>query len=240
MLSTKNIMKTSRQSKQASSSRAFTLIELLTVIAIIGILAAILIPVVGAARDRARSAVCISNLRTIGQGVQLYALDNDGRTPPNSETNPAENTTVMGSLIGDGNAGGVGRNLGYLVGRPQGYGQIDYLETWEVLFCPSVSIPPLASGKAVKNIGYFWAYLSTGSWWITNNYLNDTIEQNPGTVLAFDFGPLLINSAVPPSHESIVNSVHLGGHVNSRSLAEANQTASHGPLVRYFDTGKVR
>lgn len=69
----------------ASASRAkssgFTLIELLTVIAIIGILAAILIPVVGAVRSAARTAVCKSNLREIGSALLLYAGDHDDRFP---------------------------------------------------------------------------------------------------------------------------------------------------------------
>ncbi len=56
-------------------SSAFTLIELLTVIAIIGILAAILIPVVGKVRASARSSVCTSNLRQIGQATHLFSAD---------------------------------------------------------------------------------------------------------------------------------------------------------------------
>lgn len=68
--------------RQRARSRAFTLIELLTVIAIIGILAAILIPVVGAVREKARGAKCASNLRQIGQAIYLHAEDHHGRTPP--------------------------------------------------------------------------------------------------------------------------------------------------------------
>ncbi len=68
----------------------FTLIELLTVIAIIGILAAILIPVVGAVRESARASQCLSNLRQIGSGIYLYADDNDGRLPPLSLTSALE------------------------------------------------------------------------------------------------------------------------------------------------------
>lgn len=56
--------------------RAFTLIELLTVIAVIGILAAILIPVVGKVRSSARSAHCVRNLSGLGAAFQLYAAEN--------------------------------------------------------------------------------------------------------------------------------------------------------------------
>lgn len=60
---------------------AFTLIELLTVIAIIGVLAAILIPTVGLMRESARRSQCSSNLRQIGSAFNLYAADNRGLYP---------------------------------------------------------------------------------------------------------------------------------------------------------------
>lgn len=55
--------------------RAFTLIELLTVIAIIGVLAAILIPAVGKVRQSANMSKSVSNLRQIGSGLNLVALE---------------------------------------------------------------------------------------------------------------------------------------------------------------------
>ena len=61
--------------------RGFTLIELLVVISIIALLVGILLPALGAARETARSAVCLSNMRQVGTTNVLYATDNDDWIP---------------------------------------------------------------------------------------------------------------------------------------------------------------
>lgn len=77
-------MNTASRPTVRHTHRAFTLIELLTVIAIIGILAAIIIPTVGRVRESARSAQCVSNLRQITMALMVYADDNKGFLPASS------------------------------------------------------------------------------------------------------------------------------------------------------------
>jgi prepilin-type N-terminal cleavage/methylation domain-containing protein len=67
-----------------SLARAFTLIELLVVIAIIAILAAVLLPVLAAAKNRALQAQCINNTKELQIGWELYATDNQDYMVPNS------------------------------------------------------------------------------------------------------------------------------------------------------------
>ena len=67
---------------QRYHSPAFTLVELLVVIAIIGLLAAILFPVLSTARENARRIACLSNTKQLALGVLMYAQDSDETLPP--------------------------------------------------------------------------------------------------------------------------------------------------------------
>ncbi len=68
-----------------SKRQGFTLIELLVVIAIIAILAAILFPVFAQAREKARSASCMNNLKQIGSAMMQYMQDYDGVLPSSTK-----------------------------------------------------------------------------------------------------------------------------------------------------------
>ena len=101
-----NTRRRGKASGFTNAQSAFTLIELLVVIAIIAILAAILFPVFAQAREKARQTSCLSNLKQLGLGFEMYKQDYDGMYPINRErtasdppSSDAEETVAWPELI---------------------------------------------------------------------------------------------------------------------------------------------
>lgn len=109
---------------------AFTLVELLAVIAIVAVLAGILLPVLARAREAARKAACQSNLKQIGMAFHLYLSDYDSYYPCNGDPNlwMGRNWRV---LIQDYLPGGRMNSL------PPGYREPISVKHSDVLLCPS-------------------------------------------------------------------------------------------------------
>ncbi|HVM46435.1 MAG TPA: DUF1559 domain-containing protein [Candidatus Acidoferrum sp.] len=137
-----------RLKNPASDRQAFTLVELLVVIAVVALLAALLLPALASAREKSRKAACISNLRQLGIAVQSYASDNEGKIPYGPKappfTNPADfypSTGAPTSLISLQSGAPVGLGLmlpQQLCGQPK------------VLFCPGSDQPLDANAELAK------------------------------------------------------------------------------------------
>lgn len=228
-----------------AKTSAFTLIELLTVIAIIGILAAILIPVTARVREQARLAACQSNLRQLGLAVHLYAEANDDMIPPNIHPDRQVPTTEWGSYVGDGRA--LGRLISRDIGGPASSAG-GFVDNPELLYCPA-SKPELFAASAdykepetispnnrLVRVGYMWIYYDAAAPNFRTNY--KTTIDTPNRPYIFDFpppgtaglGPLF---TITP-HNGRINVWHVGGHVSSFSEEEIVRRNTREILYDYL------
>ena len=143
--------------------KGFTLIELLVVIAIIAILAAILFPVFARAREKARQASCMSNLKQFGLALYMYAQDYDEKLPPHTDDDP----------------GGLPINWRYYIIILR---LTPYTKNYQILNCPSDNgwtVPADAAGGRWSSYDYNTACGNGGA--------PDALFHDPaGTVVFFD------------------------------------------------------
>ncbi len=157
----------------------FSLVELLTVIAIIGILAALLLPVLSRSQMRAKRVWCESNLREIGLGFQSFAHDHNSQFP-------------MTVPVSDGGSLEFAQN-GYLVSGPFYFAFRHFqtlsniLVTPKMLVCPADLRPPAGNFAALQNtnVSYFVG--------VTADY------SKPASILAGDG-----NLVLPPQSPTIL------------------------------------
>jgi prepilin-type N-terminal cleavage/methylation domain-containing protein len=135
-------MNVNNKKSDVVNNRGFTLIELLVVIAIIAILAAILFPVFGRARENARRSSCMSNLKQLGIGMMQYVQDNDERYAPNWNCLNHTNTCPAGEAVSDtSRPGGVFNASGGSGGTAKVRTWMDfifpYVKSVQLYTCPS-------------------------------------------------------------------------------------------------------
>lgn len=149
---------------RVSRRGAFTLVELLVVIGIIGLLLSILLPSLGKAQQQARLTKCLSNIRTLGQAVVMYCNDNKSKMPfinwgPNGDT--GKDNVEAGWLY----------RMKVPVSLPlvyQNTGSLwPYLKNAEVYRCPGHPLEECPSAESVATKGAmtdrFTSYLINGA-----------------------------------------------------------------------------
>ena len=171
--------------------RAFTLIELLIVIAVIALLAAMLLPVLAKARLSVQSAVCESNLRQLGIATELFWLDHNGNC-----FNTAEGTTNGGTIwwcgwLGPGPETTRAFDLSVGVLYP-------YLNNSDVRLCPSFCSTmaqfKLKATNIVSSYGYN-GFLSQG----TNSTPVNISQIKQTTQIALLADAAQVNDFLPPA-----------------------------------------
>ena len=116
--------------KGRARASGFTLIELLVVVAIIAILASLLLPTLGRAKESSRRMHCTNNLRQIGMGIQMYRDENSDK-PPLYLVNPGRNSQFAGGNTNYLEAGFVPNTNSFICLSDRTLGRIPIDLGWE-------------------------------------------------------------------------------------------------------------
>ena len=146
--------------------RAFTLIELLVVVAIIAVLAAMLVPAVGHARNKAGEANCMNNLRQLSMALIMYQDDHDGNYPPWLSSLYPEYFGAKETFICKSD-----RSLGTDGSKPDGVASIhdQFPETDDVSDNPHPQ-----RNRAIGKCSYMYEFCAAECSWNWESYLNAT------------------------------------------------------------------
>ncbi len=175
--------------RTATGRKGFTLVELLTVIGIIAVLAAILFPVFGSARAKARQSRCLSNMQQLGVAIETYVQDHGGFLPTWSITHPAVPApSADASTSGGWNLTGAEPNEPDPSVTTWDISIMTYLKEPSLLVCPD---NPNEDGREARSYAmaqYTQRPQQAGDGWIALGGYKDDIPLAGETVLLYEKG----------------------------------------------------